>query len=162
MVSPGKSVFMEVFSISFSSLLFWSFFPMQRASFNFLQDWFSVPSVVKETLYLSFYLFWMIALLNRVFLAAYFSRSACWIYHVILFWPAKFLGRDLLLTLFVFPCELGISFLFLLLGFFSLSIYFAPDTHCRTQDSSKLKVRKWRTSYHDNTCQKKTRLATVI
>lgn len=60
----------------------------------------------------------MMALLDRVFLAADFSHSAHWIYHVSPFWFATFLQRDLLLTLWGLPCKLGTSFVLLFLGFF--------------------------------------------
>ena len=40
---------------------------------------------------------------DKVFLAVYFYHLACWIYHTTLFWPAKFLWTDLLLTLCVYP-----------------------------------------------------------
>ena len=111
------------FSLFLSSLChFWSFFPTQRVPFNIscragLVVVNSFSFCLSENS-LSFLLFWMIALLARVFLAAYFSHSACWIYHAIFFWLARFLWRDLLLTLFVFPCQLGTSFVLLLLGFF--------------------------------------------
>ena len=55
---------------------------------------------------LSLLLFWMTALLDRVFLAAYFPHSACWIYHATPFCPAKFLWTDMLWTWSVFPCRL--------------------------------------------------------
>ena len=79
---------------------------------------------------LSFYLgnssliiFWMTVLLYTVFLAAYFSHLACWLYHATTFCPANFLWRVLVLTWFVFACRLGIYFPLLLSGFsFLISI----------------------------------------
>ena len=74
-------------------------------------------------------LLWMTALIDRVFLAVYFSNSAHWIYYATLFWSVKFLWVNLLITLFVFPSKLGTSFVWLLLGlFFYLSLYFANLT----------------------------------
>ena len=64
-----------------------------------------------------------ISLAGKVFLATYFSHSACWIYHGILFWPVKFLWIDLLLTLFVFACKLGISFPLVFQDSFLISVF---------------------------------------
>ena len=49
-------------------------------------------------------LFWTTALLDKEFLAAYFSGSAHWIYPASPFWPAKFLWIGLLWTWSDFPC----------------------------------------------------------
>ena len=52
----------------------------------------------------------MTALLDKEFLAAYFSDSAHWIYPATPFWPAKFLWIGLLQTWSVFPCRLRTFF----------------------------------------------------
>ena len=53
---------------------------------------------------LSLLLFWMIPLLNRVFLAAGFFFPALWIYHATRFWLAKILLKYPLIAFWSFPC----------------------------------------------------------
>ena len=88
-------LFLSIFSDPFMFWLFCSLLCTQRVHFIIscrdgfvLMNFFSFVRL-GETLYL--FLFWMIALLDRVFLAAHFSLSALWIYHATAFWPAKFL-----------------------------------------------------------------------
>ena len=60
---------------------------------------------------LSFLLFWMIALIDRIFLATDSSHSVCWVYHITPFWLSMFLLRNLQLALYVFfSCKLRTSF----------------------------------------------------
>ena len=59
----------------------------------------------------------MTALLDKVFLAAYFSHSASWICHVCPFWPARSLLTVLLSALYFYSCRLRTSCLDLLSGF---------------------------------------------
>ena len=67
----------------------------------------------------------MTTLLDKEFLAAYFSESAHWIYPATPFWPVKFLWLGLLWTWSVFSCRLR-TFFFPLAAFIilSLSVYF--------------------------------------
>lgn len=79
-----------------------------------MQDWFSGHKTLIAFVYLgsslSLLLFRMSALQDKVFLTAYFSHSAHWIYHATFLWPVRFLWRQLLLIWFIFPCRLGIFF----------------------------------------------------
>ena len=52
----------------------------------------------------------MTALIDIVFLAAYFPHLACWIYPDTFFWPAKFLWTGLLLAICVYPWKLRTFF----------------------------------------------------
>lgn len=89
-----------------------------------MQGWFSGHEILYFCLSVKPFLFWMTALLDRVFLPAYFSHSACWIYHATFLWTAKFLWIGLLLIQFIFPLKLGTPFVLLLLGFFLYLCFF--------------------------------------
>lgn len=87
-----------------------------------MQGWFNVHKFLwflSWKLHLvSLILFWLTALLNKVFLAAYFSCLTHWIYHVSLFWPSRSLWTGLLPSLCFYNCRLKTSCLELLSGFF--------------------------------------------
>ena len=70
----------------------------------------------------------MTTLLDKEFLAAYFSDSAHWIYPATLFLPAKFLWIGLLQTWSVFPCRLRTFFPLVAFMILSLPEYFVNLT----------------------------------
>ena len=82
------------FSLFFSCLChFWSFLLTKSVSFNIsCKDGLVVTNSFKFCMSGKIWslLFWMIVLLHRLFLTAYFCHSVLWIYHAISLWLAIF------------------------------------------------------------------------
>ena len=83
----------------------------------------------------SLLLFWMTALLDKVFLAAYFYHLAHWIYHASPFWPASSVWTVLPTSLMFSPLSVKDLLSRAVFRIFSLSLKFASfTTLCRGVD----------------------------
>ena len=107
------------FADLFSSVVFLDYIKVPLTFFVKLVWWYWILltyACLKSFLFL--HQFWMRSLLGTVILVVGFSFTVPWKYSALPFWPAEFLLKDQLLSIWGFPCMLLVAFPLLLLTFF--------------------------------------------